>query len=378
MFGDDNSSTLASIQNILDNGSVNDQDYVASRVFQTSTPITKQDGDNVSFQIILEDYAGNQQIITQDNLTDSNVKYDDQIPSLTTIKIDSDNVNSATENVTPDNQLAKPNDNLTLSLVVPELVEFLNLEFLSDNATDNLSTSDNLSYSFLRQMYDNDTSKSFYTSDCNSPYIPQTGCKIRYDIEAIDYAGNISTHDESNTTDNSTVKYDGIKPTPVVVNFKTANCNNFAAKVGDNATLSVRANEPIYIPSIRNQYLNLPDNYSLVNSDITLYPDNLSTQGDLISYDEFSTKRTFKSTDHQSNTLIGGNTINFYKYFTDPAGNSNSFTNTTDGSSIIFDRIPPKLDNVTISNGDADIGFENFIELFDDEKTTSMCKHCTC
>ena len=56
MFGDDNSSTLAAIQNILDNGSVNDQDYVASRVFQTSTPMTKQDGDNVSFQIILEDF----------------------------------------------------------------------------------------------------------------------------------------------------------------------------------------------------------------------------------------------------------------------------------------------------------------------------------
>ena len=129
MFGDDNSSTLASIQNILDNGSVNDQDYEASRVFQTSSPITKQDGDNVSFQIILEDYAGNQLIITQDNLTDSNVKYDDQIPSLTILEIDSDNVNSATENVTPDKQLAKPNDNLTLSLVVPELVEFLNLEF---------------------------------------------------------------------------------------------------------------------------------------------------------------------------------------------------------------------------------------------------------
>ena len=113
MFGDDNSSTLATLQNILANGSVNDQDYAASRVFQTSSPITKQDGDNVSFQIILEDYAGNQLIITQDNLTDSNVKYDDQIPSLTTIKIDSDNVNSATENVTPDKQLAKPNDNLT-------------------------------------------------------------------------------------------------------------------------------------------------------------------------------------------------------------------------------------------------------------------------
>ena len=73
MFGDDNSSTLASIQNILDNGAVNDQDYLANRVFQTSTPITRQDGDNVSFQIILEDYAGNQLIITQDNLTDSNV-----------------------------------------------------------------------------------------------------------------------------------------------------------------------------------------------------------------------------------------------------------------------------------------------------------------
>ena len=99
----------------------------------------------------------------------------------------------------------------------------------------------------------------------------------------------------------------------------------------------------------------------MINGDITLYPDNQSTQGDLNGYDKFSTKRMFKSTDHQSNTLIGGDTINFYTYFTDPAGNSNSFTNTTDGSSIIFDRIPPKLDNVTISNGDADIGFENFI-----------------
>ena len=118
------------------------------------------------------------------------------------LEIDSDNVNSATENVTPDKQLSKPNDNLTLSLVVPELVEFLNLEFLSDNVTDNLSTSDNLSFSFLRQMYDNDTSKSFYIADCALPFDTQTGCMIRFDIEAIDFAGNFSTHDDNNTTDN--------------------------------------------------------------------------------------------------------------------------------------------------------------------------------
>ncbi len=93
----------------------------------------------------------------------SNVKYDDQKPDLTRIEISSDNLNSLTENVTSDKQLAKPGDNLTLSLTTPEYVEFLNLEFLSDNVTDNLSTSDNLSFSYKREMLVNDTSKNFYS-----------------------------------------------------------------------------------------------------------------------------------------------------------------------------------------------------------------------
>ena len=72
---------------------------------------------------------------------------------------------------------------------------------IKDEIINNLIKTNNLSFYFIRQMYDNDTSKSFYTSACSSPYNQQTGCKIRYDIKAIDFAGNISTHDDSNTTD---------------------------------------------------------------------------------------------------------------------------------------------------------------------------------
>ena len=57
---------------------------------------------------------------------------------------------------------------------------------------------------------------------------------------------------------------------------------------------------------------------------------------------------------------MGADPINFYTYFTDPAGNEFSFNSTTDNTSIIFDRIPPTLDNVSITT-DSDTGFEDFI-----------------
>ena len=209
-------------------------------------------------------------------------------------------------------------------------------------------------------MYDNDTARNFYNAGCTNPFNPQTGCMIRFDIEAIDFAGNISTHDENNTTDNSTVKYDAIHPSTPFVSFQTDNCNPYAGKVGDNATLSVRANEPVYIPSIITHYLNLPDNFTISNGDIALTPDSLSVPGDLNSFEEFKTSRIFQATDHQSNTLVGADPINFYTYFTDPAGNEFSFNSTTDNTNIIFDRIPPTLDNVSITT-DSDTGFEDFI-----------------
>ena len=76
--------------------------------------------------------------------------------------------------------------------------------------------------------------------------------------------------------------------------------------------------------------------------------------GDLNSFDKFSTSRNFKG-NRPPKQYIGGDTINFYTYFTDPAGNEFSFNSTTDGSNIIFDRIPPKLDNVSITT-DSDTG----------------------
>ena len=99
-------------------------------------------------------------------------------------------------------------------------------------------------------MYDNDTARNFYNAGCTNPFDPQTGCMIRFDIEAIDFAGNISTHDENNTTDNSTVTFDAIHPSTPFVSFQTDNCNPYAGKVGDNATLSVQANDQfIFHPS---------------------------------------------------------------------------------------------------------------------------------
>ena len=360
MAGDDNNSSGQTLQVLQNNGVLDYKRYSATRVFQTASPISNQHGDNVTFTDNFVDYAGNPASVN--TTTDlSNVKYDDQKPDLTRIEISSDNLNSLTENVTSDKQLAKPGDNLTLSLTTPEYVEFLNLEFLSDNVTDNLSTSDNLSFSYKREMLVNDTSKNFYSSGCSSPYNPQTGCKIRFDIEATDFAGNVSIHDESNVTDNSTIKFDGISPSTTLVNFETKNCNSFAAKVGDNATLTIQTNEPIYTKSIETHYYNLPDNFTSSSGEVSIILDNTSLSGDLVSLSKFSTSRKFKETDHQSNSLIGGDTINFYTYFTDPAGNPFSVLNTTsDGSNIIFDRIPPKLDNITITT-DSDSGFENFI-----------------
>ena len=74
-----------------------------------------------------------------------------------------------------------------------------------------------------------------------------------------------------------------------VVNFKTENCNNFAAKVGDNATLSVEANEPVIYHQLEINFSIFPIISHWLMA-ITLYPDNQSTQGDLNSYDKFYTK----------------------------------------------------------------------------------------
>ncbi|MDP6638319.1 MAG: Ig-like domain-containing protein [SAR324 cluster bacterium] len=197
-------------------------------------------------------------------------------------------------------------------------------------------------------MDDNDTIKTF-----NSCANRITGCQVPFQIVSTDFAGNQSTHNQTGTTDNSTVKFDGINPDLTSVNFSTDNCNVRAGKVGDRQTLIATASEPLLQSSVLVHFLS--DNGS--HQDNFTAPSQISlnfsgTSGDLTSRHQLSADRVFTSTDVEG-------PISFYSYFTDPAGNSNENLNTTtDTSSVTFDRSIPKLNNISVST-DNDPGFDN-------------------
>ena len=90
-------------------------------------------------------------------------------------------------------------------------------------------------------MYDNDTTRNFYSASVCGADNRSKGCKIPFEIIAKDFAGNSTTSTNDNTTDNSSVKFDGIKPGIDNATFLTDNCNDHAGKVFDNLTLSLFA-----------------------------------------------------------------------------------------------------------------------------------------
>ena len=343
MKGDDNNSSSQIIQVLSNNGVINFKKFRATRIFKQQ-PITSQDGDNVTFTISFEDYAGNQ-ILVNSTTDGSIVKYDDRVPSLDPISITSDNKNSASFPV--DKRLAMPNDNVTLSFTTPEDLDNISLNFANENVIPNLSGNN---YTFKKLMIDNDINKSFYSdSSCGSSN-RSTGCKIPFNIVAKDFAGNQSVHTEINTSDNSSVKFDGIDPTLTYINFRTDNCNIYAGKVGDTQKLSVIASEPMLRDSVIVNFHNGSDNFSNKTGQISItYGGNT---GDLLSNDNFTAERVFTNTDAEGD-------IKIYSYLTDPAGNSYQSDNTSDSSYVIFDRTIPVLDNISIFTNN-DSGFDNY------------------
>ena len=341
LFGDDNTTTLVPPIHLTPS---NFKGWTTSRSFSTSIPKTAQAGDNVTFTIQFEDYAGNIGTRIISSTTDnSTVTYDDQVPVLSPILITSDNFNSS--GATVDKRLAMPGDNITLNFITPEALDNLTLEFANETVSPTL-VGDN--YTFIKRMDDNDTIKTF-----NSCANRITGCQVPFQIVSTDFAGNQSTHNQTGTTDNSTVKFDGINPDLTSVNFSTDNCNVRAGKVGDRQTLIATASEPLLQSSVLVHFLS--DNGS--HQDNFTAPSQISlnfsgTSGDLASSQQLSADRVFTSTDVEG-------PISFYSYFTDPAGNSNENLNTTtDTSSVTFDRSIPKLNNISVST-DNDPGFDN-------------------
>jgi len=331
IYGDDNITTQ--VTPIQLTGS-DFSHYTSSRVFSTASPRTAQSGDNVTFRIEFEDYAGNQGQIISSTTDNTSVTYDDRVPFISSMTINSDNINSSSENF---NKLSMPGDNITVSFITTESLGNLIMELTNEIVSPTLS-GDN--YTITKKMLQSDTTKAFNL--CANRI---TGCQIPFQINAKDLAGNETILNQDNTTNNSTVKFDGIKPVLTSVKFKSNGCNVFGAKTGDNATLTVSSNEPIFsdISSLNKTKVFL-DNGS-DNLSVTNLIEYSGTNGDLVSNDEFSVSYKFENGHEQG--LIG-----FYINYVDPAGNKNLWTyqnnNTTDGSNITFDSIEPDLDNITI------------------------------
>ena len=172
-----------------------------------------------------------------------------------------------------------------------------------------------------------------------------SGTKVPFAITIVDKAGNQVVTD--NTTDNSSVTFDKTTPVLSTVSFRTNNCNPHAAKVDDNATLSVTASEPLLDSSIVVSIHN--DNKTAVLS---------GTTGALNSHQQLSASHIFQSsdnTDSDNQTQIG-----FSIQYSDPAGNQASLDNsTTDNSSVTFDRKAPTLTVISIDSENAS-GYDNF------------------
>jgi len=262
---------------------------------------------NTTFQAVLWDRAGNSTIGTASTST---IHIDQTLPMLGM-------VSQRTNNAIADS-LAKVGDTDTLIVSSTEGLDTLQVQIFSQDAVHSGANRDwTFTYSF--QETDNDDIVSF-------------------NIVFGDTAGNLGT-DVSTTTDGSTVRFDGTKPTLTSVSFSSTN-------VIDGG-LAIPA-DTLYLDFISDE--------DLLTKEVLIAGFDADTTFENISRTPFRSWRIMDGTEEEGY-------IEFEIGYSDLVGNiGDTINETTNGTSILFDMTPPddfELDTVFVSGGKVIFGFWN-------------------
>jgi hypothetical protein len=262
---------------------------------------------NATFQAVLWDKAGNTTIGTASTST---IHIDQTLPILGM-------VSQRTNNAIADS-LAKVGDTDTLIVSSTEGLDTLQVQIFSQDAVHSGANRDwTFTYSF--QETDNDDMVSF-------------------NIVFGDTAGNLGT-DVSTTTDGSTVRFDGTKPTLVSVSFASSN--------GIDGGLAILA-DTLYLDFISDE--------DLLTKDVLIAGSDADTTFENESRTPFRSWRIMDGTEAEGY-------IEFEIGYSDLVGNiGDTVEETTNETSILFDMTPPddfELDTVFVSGGKVIFGFWN-------------------
>ncbi|MBT3847654.1 MAG: hypothetical protein HOF58_00410, partial [Candidatus Marinimicrobia bacterium] len=262
---------------------------------------------NVTFQAVLWDKAGNSTI---GSASTSIIHIDQTLPIL-------DIVSQRTNNAVADS-LAKVGDTDSLIVSSTEGLDSIQVWIFNQNAVHSGANRDwTFTHSF--QETDNDDMVSF-------------------NIVFGDTAGNFGT-DVSTTTDGSTVRFDGTKPTLTSVSFSSTNIID--------GGLAIPA-DTLYLDFISDE--------DLLTKEVLIAGFDADTTFENISRTPFRSWRIMDGTEEEGY-------IEFEIGYSDLVGNiGDTINETTNGTSILFDMTPPddfELDTVFVSGGKVIYGFWN-------------------
>ena len=166
--------------------------------------------DQLSFTIEMEDEAGNYVFVDQTS-DNSNIAIDLEAPEILSSVLFSDNPNTVGQL----SQLAKENDNISLTVVSSEALQSMTLSNVSGTQLPtNLQSNDNLTWSATHTVVQRDNGS------------------LGYRIDFVDLAGNSGRSLDDYTSDNSSIVIDTIAPVLNNISFVTSNDNDSRQSMG--------------------------------------------------------------------------------------------------------------------------------------------------
>ena len=184
--------------------------------------------DQLSFTIEIEDEAGNFVFVDQTS-DNSNITIDLEAPEILSSVLLSDNPNTVGQL----SQLAKENDNISLTVVSSEALQSMTLSNVSGTQLPtNLQSNDNLTWSATHTVVQGDNGS------------------LGYRIDFVDLAGNSGSSLDNFTSDNSSIVIDTTAPLLNNISLVTSNDNDSLAKYGDNLTLTFSGDETLQTPVV--------------------------------------------------------------------------------------------------------------------------------
>jgi gliding motility-associated-like protein len=258
-------------------------------------------GGVMPFSISFSDLAGNAGTAVTATTNSSSVNYDRTDPTLTSVVIASNNVNTA---------LAKAGDVITINFTSGETLLTASVTIAGNAATVSNVSGNNW--------------KAVYTMAAGD-----AGGVIPFSISFSDLVGNAGTVVTA-TTNGTTVNYDKTDPTLTSVVIASNNVNTALAKAGDVITINFTSGETLLAASAT-----IAGNTATVSN---------------VSGNNWKAVYTMTVGD-------ASGVIPFAISYTDIAGNGGVAVSTTNGSSVSYDKTSPILSTVVIASNNANAAY---------------------